>query len=133
MNIKIVVVFLFLINLTVFPQFSQDQLSKSNLTSIGTISVTIGGSFPLNGTYPAFITERVDAFVSRMYVEAIDITLQVTSDPDLYRKLKQQLNNFALRGITLKRANGEEVEVDLQKFRLTGEFGYNPYLKNDDD
>jgi len=132
MNIKLIVCFLLLINLSVFPQFSQDQLSKSNLTSIGTISVTIGGSFPINGTYPAFITERVDAFVSRMYVEAIDVTLQVTSDPDLYRKLKQQLNNFALRGITLKRANGEEVEVDLQKFRLTGDFDYNPYLKNDD-
>lgn len=132
MKIKFVISFLLLINLVAFPQFSQGQMSKSDLTNLGAISVTIGGSFPINGTYPAFITERVDAFVTRMYVEAIDVTLQVTSDPDLYRKLKEQLNNFALRGITLKRADGEEIEVDLQKFRLTGDFNYNPYLKNDD-
>jgi protein involved in polysaccharide export with SLBB domain len=56
----------------------------------------------------------------------------VTSDPDIYKKLKVELDNFALRGITLKRANGETLLVDLQKFRLTGDFQYNPYLKNDD-
>ena len=132
MNIKIVVGFLLFINLTVLGQFSQDQLSKSDLTNIGTISVTIGGSFPINGTYPTLITERVDAFVSRMYAEAVDLTLQTTTDPEVYRKLKERLNGFSLRGIKLIRSSGEVVDVDLQKFRLTGNFLYNPYLKNDD-
>jgi protein involved in polysaccharide export with SLBB domain len=132
MNIKSVICLLVLFYLTAYPQFTQNQISKSDMTDIGTISVTIGGSFSINGTYPAFITDRVDEFISRMYAEAVDLTMRVTSDPDIYRKLKAELDNFALRGIKLKRATGEEVEVDLQKFRMTGDFAYNPYLKNDD-
>ncbi len=132
MNIKIIVCCSILFYQTVFPQFSQDQTAKSDLMNMGTISVTIGGSFPINGTYPAFITERVDEFISRMYAKAIDLTVTMTTDPDIYQRLKQELDNFALRGITLKRVTGEEIEVDLQKFRLTGNFVYNPYLKNDD-
>jgi len=132
MNIKFLACFSLLFYLTVYPQFSQDQTTKSDLMNMGAISVTIGGSFPINGTYPAFITDRVDAFVSRMYAQAVDLTLRVTSDPDIYRKLKEELDNFALRGIILKRANGEVLQVDLQRFRLSGDFAYNPYLKNDD-
>ena len=132
MNIKSLVCFSLLFYLTVYPQFSQDQSTKSDMMNMGTISVTIGGSFPINGTYPALITERVDEFISRMYAKAVDLTVTMTTDPDIYRKLKQELDNFALRGIKLKRVTGEELEVDLQKFRLTGDFVYNPYLKNDD-
>jgi protein involved in polysaccharide export with SLBB domain len=132
MNIKFIFYFSILFCVATVAQFSQDQTTKSDLMNIGAISVTIGGSFPINGTYPAFITDRVDAFVSRMYAQAVELTLRVTSDPDIYRKLKLELDNFALRGITLKRANGEVLQVDLQKFRLTGDFAYNPYLKNDD-
>ncbi len=132
MNIKSLVCFSLLFYVTAYPQFSQDQTTKSDLMNMGTISVTIGGSFPINGTYPAFITDRADEFISRMYAKAVDLTVTMTTDPDIYRKLKQDLDNFALRGIKLKRATGEELEVDLQKFRLTGDFAYNPYLKNDD-
>lgn len=132
MKIKYLVCFSILFYLTAYPQFSQDQTNKSDLMNIGAISVTIGGSFPINGTYPAFITERVDEFISRMYAQAVDLTIRMTTDPDIYRKLKEELDNFALRGIKLKRTTGEELQVDLQKFRLTGDFAYNPYLKNDD-
>ncbi len=132
MGIKSLVCFSLLIYVTGYAQFSQDQTAKSDLMNIGTISVTIGGAFPINGTYPAFITERVDEFISRMYAKAVDLTVTMTTDPDIYRKLKLELDNFALRGIRLKRVSGEEQEVDLQKFRLTGDFIYNPYLKNDD-
>ena len=78
------------------------------------------------------MTDRVDEFVTRMYAEAVDLTLRVISDPEIYRKLKEELANYALRGIKLKRASGEELNVDLQKFRLNGDFSNNPYLKNDD-
>ena len=132
MNIKSLVCLTFLFYLTAYPQFSQDQTTNSDLMNVGAISVTIGGSFPINGTYPAFITERADAFISRMYAQAVDLTIRMTTDPDIYRNLKLELDNFALRGIKLKRTTGEEIEVDLQKFRLTGDFAYNPYLKNDD-
>ena len=132
MSIKALICFSFLFLLTAYPQFSQDKMNKNDLLSAGTISVTIGGTFPINGTYPSLITERVDEFISRMYAQAADLTLRVTSDPEVYRKLKEQLDNFALRGIRLKRVTGEELKVDLQKFRLNGDFTNNPYLKNDD-
>jgi len=77
MNIKSVVCFSILFYLTAYPQFSQNQMSKSDMMNMGTISITIGGSFPLNGTYPAFITERVDEFISRMYAEAVDLIITI--------------------------------------------------------
>jgi polysaccharide export outer membrane protein len=132
MNLKVAACFLFLIHLTLYPQNLQNNNFNSDLLGAGTISVTIGGSFPINGTFPALMTERVDEFVSRIYAQAVDMTLKVTSDPDIYRKLKEQLNNFALRGIKLKRVSGDELTIDLQKFRLNGDFTNNPYLKNDD-
>lgn len=132
MNIKALLCFSLLFFLTAYPQFSQEKNVKSDLMGAGAISVTIGGNFPLNGTFPAFITERVDEFVSRMYAQAVDLTLKVISDPVIYRKLKEELSDYALRGIKLKRTSGEEVILDLQKFRLHGDFTNNPYLKNDD-
>lgn len=113
-------------------QILDDKLNTNSLLTAPTISVTIGGSFPVTGSFPALMTERVDEFVTRMYAEAVDLTLKVTTDPEIYRKLKQELANFALRGIKLKRASGEEFEIDLQKFRINGDFTNNPYLKNDD-
>jgi len=132
MNFKILTSLLLFCLMTAYPQFSQDKTSQSDLIGAGTISVTIGGTFPINGTFPALITDRVDEFVTRMYAQAVDLTLRVTTDPSIYRKLKEQLANYALRGIKLKRANGEELNLDLQKFRLNGDFSNNPYLKNDD-
>jgi protein involved in polysaccharide export with SLBB domain len=132
MNIKALIYFSFLFYLTAYPQFTQDKNSKSDISNVGVISVTIGGTFPINGTFPSFITERVDEFVSRMYAQAVELTLRVISDPTIYRKLKEELSNYALRGIKLKRASGEEILLDLQKFRLNGDFSNNPYLKNDD-
>jgi protein involved in polysaccharide export with SLBB domain len=107
-------------------------LNNSSLLSAATISVTIGGDFPLTGSFPAAIYERVDQFVTRMYVESKQQSVRTTNDPELIMKIKSELNNFSLRGIVLKRTTGEEMEVDLQKFRTTGDFYYNPYLKNDD-
>jgi protein involved in polysaccharide export with SLBB domain len=132
MNFKIAVCFLFLLHFASYPQINQNKNFSSDILGTATISVTIGGSFPITGTFPALMTERVDEFVSRIYAQAVDMTLKVTSDPDIYRKLKEQINNFALRGIKLKRATSEEMTIDLQKFRLNGDFANNPYLKNDD-
>ena len=118
--------------MTAYSQFTQDSKSNGDMLNVGKISVTIGGTFPINGTFPAFVTDRVDEFITRMYAEAVDLTLRVISDPEIYRKLKEELADYALRGIKLKRASGEELNVDLQKFRLNGDFLNNPYLKNDD-
>jgi protein involved in polysaccharide export with SLBB domain len=81
------------------------------------INVTIGGNFFANGTFSASASERVDAFISRLIAQT-----------------PKQMLNFInpLRGIKLKRINGNEINIDLFKFRYTGDFKYNPYLMNDD-
>ena len=106
--------------------------NNNNLLSTATISVTIGGHFPATGSFPALISERVDQFVTRLYLEARERTVPTTNDPKTNRKVERELNNYSLRGIILKRSTGEEISVDLQRFRTTGDFNYNPYLKNDD-
>lgn len=117
------------------PAFSQSitgQTSVSDAMMFTSISVTIGGQFPVNGTFPALITERVDQFISRMYVEAAERISRTTNDPFLLDKIKNEIENYSLRGITLKRIDGKESTIDLLKFRVTGDFNFNPYLKNDD-
>ena len=110
-----------------------DNLQKNNdLLSTAFISVTIGGDFPATGTFPAYVSERVDQFVTRLYLEAKERSVRNSNEPKIIKKVEDKLNNYSLRGITLKRSNGEEIQVDLQRFRTTGNFKYNPYLKNDD-
>lgn len=113
-------------------QILDNNLKNNSLLSNATISVTVGGTFPFKGTFPALMTERIDEFITRLYNDAVDLTLRTTNDPELYRKAKEQVSRFSLRGIKLKRMNGDELNIDLQKFRLNGNFENNPYLKNDD-
>ena len=96
------------------------------------ISVTIGGNFIITGTFSALITERVDQFVTRMYNEAKLRTEGKITDLGTLQELQKEYKKYSLRNITLKRANGEVMKLDLIKFRKTGDFLNNPYLKNDD-
>ena len=132
MKNKIVACLLFCIYIVSYPQNLNNKNLSDDFLNMNTISITIGGSFPVNGTYPALLTERVDEFITRVYAGAVDLTLKVINDPDIYRKQKEELAGYALRGIKLKRVTGEEFLIDLQKFRLNGDFANNPYLKNDD-
>lgn len=108
------------------------NFNNNDMLQMGAISVTIGGEFVITGTFPALITERVDAFVTRMLNQAKDEMARTTNDPQLLEQLNKKLNNYVLRNITLRRASGEVLHLDLQKFRLNGDFANNPYLKNDD-
>ncbi len=95
--------------------------------------VTIGGDFIITGSFPSMVTERVDQFVTRMYTQTREkIFSQLSQQPELLEKAKKEIENYSLREVTLKRANGEELKLDLMKFRRTGDFSNNPYLKNDD-
>ncbi|MBK7630874.1 MAG: SLBB domain-containing protein [Ignavibacteriales bacterium] len=105
---------------------------QQSLLNFSGISVTIGGSFPLTGSFPALMTERVDQFITRIYNEAVARSTANAQDEALLDKLKKDLTMYSLRGITLKRSSGEEIVIDLEKFRLYGDFKNNPYLKNDD-
>jgi protein involved in polysaccharide export with SLBB domain len=106
--------------------------NSSSLLSNLTISVTIGGDFPITGSFPAYINERVDQFITRMYIDARDKALRNINDPQLITQIGKKLNNYTLRGITLKRSSGEIFKLDLLKFRTDGNFRNNPYLRNDD-
>lgn len=108
------------------------QFDFDNLYQAGTISVTIGGDFVITGSFPAFITERVDQFITRLYNETRTNVTRITTDPELLNELQKDLTDYSLRGIKLIRSSGETLILDLQKFRINGDFSNNPYLKNDD-
>lgn len=111
---------------------TNERTQSSSMVVANTISVTIGGQFPITGTFPASVTERVDQFVSRMYNQALERSLRTATDETMLEKLRKELSDYSLRGIVLKRVNGEEIILDLAKFRIDGDFKNNPYLKNDD-
>jgi len=113
----------------------QIENTKGNISAIlnnATISVTIGGDFPVTGSFPALINERVDQFITRIYIDARTKAIGSITDPETLKRLNEKLNNFSFRGIIIKRSSGESITIDLQKFRLNGDFKNNPYLKNDD-
>ena len=128
---KLIFLFSFLSVVSLFAQ-TDERSGFSNLLQAGTISVTIGGDFIVTGSFPAFVTERVDQFVSRLYKETSGKLLANINASYQLDELKKKIDDFSLRGITLKRSSGEIQTLDLQKFRVNGEFVNNPYLKNDD-
>ncbi len=128
---KIILIILFL-NISLIYSQTTDRNQNTSLIVANTISVTLGGQFPLTGTFPASVTERVDQFVTRIYSQALERSLRTATDQVMLEKIKEELSDFSLRGILLKRSTGEEIILDLAKFRIDGDFSNNPYLKNDD-
>ncbi|MFZ0452615.1 MAG: SLBB domain-containing protein [Ignavibacteriaceae bacterium] len=131
--------FVILLLLSASLNYAQDmlnnanKLNQSNFLGGGVISVTIGGDFVVNGTFPALLTERVDQFVTRIYDQTKEKALaNITSNTELLIKVKKQLDDYSLRDIKLKRENGEVIKLDLLKFRTNGDLAEDPYLKNDD-
>ncbi|MBK7981491.1 MAG: SLBB domain-containing protein [Ignavibacteriae bacterium] len=111
---------------------SNSDMSSSSLEALNLINVTIGGSFPMSGTYPASRTERVDQLITRILEQYKAELFKVTQDEKILTLIKTNIDGIAKRNIMLKRFSGETVKIDLQKFRATGDFINNPYLKNDD-
>lgn len=123
--------FVLLLSIMIFGQ-NNDRNQNTSVLAMNTISVTIGGQFPLTGTFPASVTERVDQFVTRIYTQALERSLRTATDETMLREVKKELADYSLRGILLRRITGEELTLDLEKFRIDGDFKNNPYLKNDD-
>ena len=117
----------------IFTLIAQEKVNQQQSMIQFPISVTIGGKFIINGTFPASMTERVDQFVTRIYNLAKENSLSVAQDLATVSEINKNLDeNYAIRGLILKNANGEEKTIDLAKFRVNGDFKNNPYLKNDD-
>ncbi len=96
---NLVLVWLLIVSVTYSQSTTKEQ---QNMLSFSGISVTIGGSFPLSGSFPALMTERVDQFITRIYNEAVSRSTANAQDETLLEKLKKDLTQFSLRGITLK-------------------------------
>ncbi len=131
---KILVIFLVL--LIGNKLFAQDNNSNSqtlmNMIALNAISVTIGGEYIVNGTFPASSTERVDQFVTQLYNSSRAGLLSATKDAKTFTQIQKDIADYAIRGIKLIHSNGTTQIIDLQKFRLTADFDQNPYLKNGD-
>ena len=132
MKKSLISILLLLFIQTSFSQQNDNKINTQSLLMMSGISVTIGGDFIVTGSFPALTTERVDQFVTSIYNEGKVKALGAITDPQLLEKINKKLDEYSLRNIILKRANGEVVHIDLLKFRTTGDFKYNPYLKNDD-
>jgi len=92
----------------------QPNTSLGDLSSVlSGISVTIGGSFIVNGTFPAAATERVDQFVTRIYNQAKIENLSLARDGGTFKMLQEQFGDYAKRHIKLVSQNGEVRYLDL--------------------
>ncbi len=130
---KIFFLLLILFNVAILAQESNQQdYKQSSILAMQPITVTIGGDFIMTGSFPASRLQRVDYFVSTIYNQGVMQARNGLSQLNVIEKVTKELKSYPLRNITLKRANGEMIKIDLLKFRLTGDFKYNPYLQNDD-
>jgi len=130
MKLKIIF-FTILFSTTLFAQ-DVSEIQNSSMYALNKISVTIGGDFITNGTFPASATERVDEFVTRTYNQYRLAILATARDAQSLIELKAELDEFPERGIILKHIDGTEQMIDLQKFHLTADYAQNPYLLNGD-
>ena len=131
-NLKFVLLFIVSFLVNHFGQNLSNSQSLSTQMDFSTISVTIGGNFIVNGTFPASSLERVDQFITRIYNETKSLYFAAAKDRNMLNQFTSDLQAYARRDILLQRGNGENLKLDLEKFRLTGDFNRNPYLKNDD-
>lgn len=99
----------------VLSQVNLPNIKNYDINQIQQISVTISGDFPVNGTFPANVSERLDEFITRI----------IGNEKNSLR------TKFALRNIRLIRENSTTI-IDLHKYRMTGNLSYNPFLKNND-
>ncbi|MEW6701566.1 MAG: SLBB domain-containing protein [Bacteroidota bacterium] len=116
-----------------FAQEKDQVLSKQTQTELlRPLTVTVGGNFIVTGSFTSYASQRVDHFVSQLFLEARKQATSSINQFDILKKINEEISKFPLRDIILKRFNGEEVKIDLLRFRLTGDFKFNPYLQNDD-
>ncbi len=96
--------------------FGQNEKTRTPMEiADNRLSISVVGNAGLSGSYPAAPGERLDQFLTRtIYNSGISKGL------------------VCLRDIKLKRASGEVLDVDIQKFRINGDMKENPYLMNED-
>ncbi|MBU0473746.1 MAG: SLBB domain-containing protein [Bacteroidetes bacterium] len=129
---KLKILFLAIILTTASTAQDMNDIQQSSFAALNKISVTIGGDFITNGTFPAATTERVDEFITRYYNQFRLAYLTSSTDARSLAQMKAEIDEYAERGIILKHVDGTKQIIDLQKFRLTADYVENPYLLNGD-
>ena len=120
--IKKIFVFL-LFTVIIYAQNESNYSKKSNsMDFVSAMSVTVGGSFIVTGTFPAAPGERVDQFVTRLLNEAKSEKLAVVKDYDKQQEILRDFEKIAQRNIKLIKNTGSVQIIDLEKFRLTGDY-----------
>ncbi|MBU0559059.1 MAG: SLBB domain-containing protein [Bacteroidota bacterium] len=125
------ILFALLIVSTLSAQVEKDN-SSLNLKNLNLPTVTIGGSFIINGSFPLYPAERVDAFVTRIFNQVKAEKTSSIKDFQILEEKVKDFDKYARRDIVIKKYNGHEIKVDLEEFRLIGNFDHNPYLSPDD-
>jgi len=127
----------FILLLLVHNAFSQDleqtsSSKQSSYSALQPITVTIGGDFIITGSFTSSKNQRLDHFITSVFAKAQDNVMRGLNKPETIKLVSKELEKYALRDITLKRINGDNLKIDLLKFRVTGDFSNNPYLMQDD-
>ncbi|MGK9368122.1 SLBB domain-containing protein [Melioribacter sp. Ez-97] len=131
---RFLVILLLFISTIISAQLNDYNTSKTDKSLLLSqpITVTVGGNFIVTGSFTAFPVQRLDHFITTLFIEAQQQALTSLTQLETINVVKKQLESYPLRGIKLIRADGTKLNIDLLKFRLTGDFKYNPYLRNDD-
>lgn len=108
---KSVAAIFLLVTISMFGQNSNSMQSQT-VAIVPSIVVTIGGDAPVTGTFGALAHERLDQIMTRVF--------------------EKVSSKYALRGITIKRNQQEIIKADIERFRITGDYAFNPILKNED-
>jgi protein involved in polysaccharide export with SLBB domain len=112
--------------------YDKQDATSLDKQSLNKSTVTIGGSFIVNGSFLSLPSERTDQFITRIYNTSKIDMLTAAKNVDMQNLILKQFKDYPRRNIRLKHINGTENIIDLEKFRMTGDFKYNPYLGNDD-
>lgn len=128
--VRLILILFFITSL--YNQTKETSKLTPDISEMYLISVSIGGGFIINGTFPASRTERADQFITRLYNEAMAKKLATGADPKFSSIINKYAEKYSFRNIKIKKADGSQKIIDLEKFRLTGDFNNNPYLTDGD-
>ncbi len=130
---KIIIFLMTVISINIYAQENDQQNNKQvNPLSLQPITVTIGGNFIVTGSFASSRFQRLDHFITTLFIQAEQKALGTINKPEIIKQIKKEIEKYPLRDITLRHSDGEIKKIDLLKFRLTGDFKHNPYLKQDD-
>ena len=134
---KLNLLFILLVMISVSNLYGQedfDTLRKkaTEVSPTSLISVSVGGDFFINGTFSAFINERLDHFLTRVLYTSLGGNNGEEKTGSTTNQLKMLSDQIVKRNIKLIKSNGDSFVYDLEKFYLTGDISQNPYLEQDD-